>query len=113
MTSRENPNLASEKVSTKHNLYRLLAYMPRRMFEALLDVARGNVQEGLSWEDFAGRYHLETYDYIEVHYHGEVNIHRDLERVVVSHAEADSDTKAKQVYDMYIMAGKTPLVRVP
>jgi hypothetical protein len=86
--------------------------MTENMIRSLIFVAISPVNEGLSYEDFAARYQLKPYDYIEVHYHGVVNIHRDLKRIVVSQTEAAKDEKAREVYRKYFLSGRTPLVYV-
>ena len=113
MTWRISPEQSSALVATNLNLYRLLAYMPANMLESLIDLARGKVDTGLSWKVFAERYQLDTYDYIEVHYHGVLNIHENLRRICVSRTEASREPKSLAVYDWYNMEpGKTPLVYV-
>ncbi len=111
-TWRENPDLASQYVATGANLYRLLAYMPENMFRSLIDVALGRVKESSSPEEFAASYGLDEYDYIEVHYHGVLNIHRDLRHIAVSMTEAIKDNHAWQVYRRYFYSRRTPVLYV-
>jgi hypothetical protein len=88
--------------------------MPGVLFSAVRDVAEGRWQPGRPYEDLANWYDLGSYDYIEVHYHGDLLLDRDVKLILASWTEVLTHPDAEKAFNAFERRfPEVPMIRVP
>ena len=77
------PGQVRDHVATMHNLYPLFRDMPFNLMRALDDAALGKLAPGQTWSAVQKKYGLGESDYFEGHFHGEIQLNREVKAIKI------------------------------